>query len=429
MAQSIKLLPRGKIFTEAEVDDRQLCLSTVGTIDSQDRDDIIEALALTPSDISQFVTSKDDFPSAVNGVITLTDNKTYLILDGTIDLTGDRLVCGQNTSLIGGTSENTIIKSTGLSAGTALISSEYSLPMRFLTITHGTALDLDATGNSNQAIDWIGVNFTDCATIGTIKNYNNFILTDGAFLNSQGMTFDGTIGTVAFNSCLFDCSATGTAIIIPATATISRRFRVIYSSFIAASGETALNVSASATIPNEGYILDTANFTGGGTYITGVQYNDNKALFTNCKPIDNSGNIAQYYMNSNATTTTIAGTNTFVKVAGTTSAGSFVEKFTLTNNRATYAGSLIGFYKITAFLTFTSGANNVIRARIGKGGTTTASSESKSTANTGGRSENLPISDIVSLSNGDYIEIFVANESAVTNITVSDMNVIIERLN
>jgi len=51
MAQSIKLLTRGKILTEAEVDDRQLCLSTVGTIDTQDRDDILEALALTANDI------------------------------------------------------------------------------------------------------------------------------------------------------------------------------------------------------------------------------------------------------------------------------------------------------------------------------------------------------------------------------------------
>lgn len=160
-----------------------------------------------------------------------------------------------------------------------------------------------------------------------------------------------------------------------------------------------MNVSASATIPNEGYILDTVNFSGGGTYITGVQYNDNKALFNNCKPIDNTGNIAQYYMTGNATATTISLVDTFYKVAGVSTAGTYVEKFTITDNRATYDGSLVGFYKITAFVTFASGNNNIIRARIAKNGTTTASSESKSTANTGGRSENLPTADIVSLSN------------------------------
>lgn len=102
-----------------------------------------------------------------------------------------------------------------------------------------------------------------------------------------------------------------------------------------------MNVSTSATISNEGYILDTINFAGGGTYITGVQFDDNKSLFVNCKPISNSGNIAQYYMTANATTTTVGAIDTFYKVAGTTSSGTYVEKFTLTNNRATYSGSLV----------------------------------------------------------------------------------------
>ena len=429
MANAIKLLPRSKVLTEAQTDDKQVCLSSSDDDDAQDLTDFKGALAISAADITNFIQDKSDFPIAVGGVITLEANTTYYIFDGTIDLTGDRIICDANTVIIGSSSENCILKSTGLSAETALITSNYSLPMRFLTITHGKALNLDATGNSNQALDWSGVNFTDCATIGTIKSYNNFLLTDGAFLNSQGLTFDGSIATVAFSNCLFDISAAGTGIILPDTLTITRRFRVIYSSFNAASGETALNVSDSATIPNEGYILDTINFAGGGTYIVGVQHSSNKALFVNCKPIDNSGSIAQYYLSSNGTATTIAGTDTFVKVAGTTSSGPLVEKFTLSNNRATYVGGLVGFYKVTAFLTFASGNNNVIRARVAKNATTNSSSEGKSTANAAGRSENIPISDVVTLSNGDFIEIFVANESAANNITVSEMNVIVERLN
>lgn len=134
---------------------------------------------------SRFITSKGNLPTPIGGIITLADNTTYYILNGDIDLTGDRLVCGRNTTIIGGSSENTILRSTGLNANTALITSNWSLPIRFLTITHGTAINLDATGNANQAIDWIGLNFTDCATVGTVKNYNNFVQTDSAYLNSQ----------------------------------------------------------------------------------------------------------------------------------------------------------------------------------------------------------------------------------------------------
>lgn len=376
----------------------------------------------------RFISSKGNLPAPSAGIITLIANFTYIFTE-VVDLTGDRLVCASNTTILGFSSENCRIKSTGLSAGTALITSAWSLPIRSITIEHGTAVSLDATANANQSLDWFGVNFTDCATVGTITTYNNFIATDCAFLNSQGLTFDGTIATIGFLNTIFDNTTSGTSIIIPATLTISRRLRIIYSSFVSLAGETALNVSASATIPVEGYILDTINFSGGGTYITGVQYNDNKSLFVNCKGIGNSGNIGQYYMTANATATTIGAINTFVKVAGTTTAGSFIEKFTHTNNRLTYTGAFTGFYKVTAIITLTSGNNNVVQLRVAVNGTTSIPSTSQTTTSGAGKSENVSCSDIVSLATNDYIEIFTANTTGSNNITVSEINVILERLN
>jgi hypothetical protein len=154
-----------------------------------------------------FVKSKSDLPTPVGGVINLVDNATYFFLT-TVDLLGSSLLCGQNTTILGASSENCRIKSTGLYPLTALINSEWSLPIRNITIEHNVAIDLDATGNANQALDWFGVNFSDCETVGTIKGYNNFIATDCALLNSGTLTFDGTIGTVGFQSCIFDAAAT-----------------------------------------------------------------------------------------------------------------------------------------------------------------------------------------------------------------------------
>ena len=231
------------------------------------------ARLIKPSTISAgdttFISEKADLPDPSGGIITLEDNKTYFIT-GPIDLTGDRLVAGQNTVILGGSSENCILSSTGLDSGTALLSSAYSLPCRFFAISHGTAINLDATGNSDQALDWIGVNFLNCATIGTVKNYGNAIFQLCAHLNSQGLTFDGSIGTIGFTDCLFNPPASGTALTFPSTLTITRRFRTSYSAFVILSGETGINMSTSATVPVEGYILDTVNFAGGGTYITGV---------------------------------------------------------------------------------------------------------------------------------------------------------------
>jgi len=375
-----------------------------------------------------FVTTKTDLPTAVSGVITLEANKTYFFTT-IVDLTGDRLVCGANTTILGGSSENCVIKSTGLSSSTALITSVYSLPIRNITITHGTALNLDGDGTTT-ALDWFGVNFTDCATIGTIKDYTNFIMQDSAFLNSGGMTLDGTIGTVGFTQCLFDLASTTTGITIASTANITRRFRIIYSSFVTLSGETSINVSSSATIGNERYILDTVNFSGGGTYITGVGQTSNKSLFINCVGIDNTAVNGQMYMHGNATATTVSATNTFYKASGTTTASSDNSKYTHTNNRLTNDATISRKYLIQCSISFTSGNGDICEFGFydSKLSAIRTPSKTKATANASGRAENVHLACVVLHSQNDYIELHVANTSSPVNITITDMNLVITEI-
>lgn len=368
-----------------------------------------------------FVFSKLDLPTPSGGVITLANNYTYFITK-TIDLTGDRIVTGVNSVIIGGSSENCILKSTGLSSSTALITSVYSLPIRNITITHGTALNLDGDGTTT-ALDWFGVNFTDCAIVGTIKDYTNFVMSDSAFLNSGNLTFDGTIGTIGMSNCLFDCYAGSTALILPSTLTVSRRFRVIYSSFIALSGETAISVDASATISSERYILDTVNFSGGGTYTSGVTYTDNKALFVNCVGITNTSTKGFMYMLNNATDTTIGvpNTNVFIKATGTTTSGTN-SKFTHTTNRLTYNGAFTNSFLVTVNATVRSGGTNQsISIGVAKNGTIITESEGiirTATANVEHGGSTQAVLEMVA---NDYVELFVRNTSS-TDIRVTDFN-------
>jgi hypothetical protein len=374
-----------------------------------------------------FVDVKADFPTPVAGVITLEDNVTYFIT-ATIDLTGDRLVGGVNTTIIGGSSENCRIKSTGLAA--ALITSAYSLPIRNITIEADLALDLDSDGTTT-ALDWFGVNFTDCAVVGTIKDYSNFIMADSAFLNSGGLTFDGTIGTIGISQCLFNCNSASTALILPATLTVTRRFRIIYSSFVVLAGETGINVDAGATIPTEAYILDTVNFSGGGTYLAGLDHTSNDSLFINCTNITNTAVNGQLYMQGNATATTISVQNTFYKVAGTTTASADNSKFSMNfNNRLTCDAIISRKYLIQANLSFTSGNNNVCEFGFydSQLGTVRTPSRTKSTANTAGRAENVFFACVVTMGLNNYIEIYCTNTSAATNITVDQLNFIITEI-
>jgi hypothetical protein len=384
----------------------------------------------------EFIDKVEDFPEAVSGVITLLDNQTYFIT-ATVDLLGARIVCGQNTTIIGGSSENCVLKSTGLAAATALITSQYSLPMRNLTITHGTALDLNGSGTPTAALDWFGVNFLDCNSsgggsgVGTVQNYSNFIMSDCALLNSSGMTFNGTIGTVGFVQCLFSGVAAQTTLNFPSTLTITRRIRVTYSSFVAFGGATAINVSTSAVIPVEGYILDTCNFSGGATYTAGVQFNDNKALFTNCKGIGNSAEIGQCYFTNNTTQNTIATTGVFEKILGTTTASSVNQKFNHTNNRLTYTGGITRSFRVTASCSAQAITTNntIILVRAAKNGKTIAESESQATTSATGRNENFYSQAIVELTTNDFLELFIANGSNANNLLVTELNMIVEALN
>lgn len=375
-----------------------------------------------------FITRKTDFPSPVGNVITLKANTTYFIATE-VDLTGDSIVCGQNTNLIGGSSELSIIKSTGLT--TPMISSEWSLPMRNLTLTAAHAIDLDATGNADQALDFDGVNFTDCDVIGTVKNYNNFIMVNSAFLNSANITFDGTIGTIGFGGSIFVGLAGQTTMILPSTLTITRRFRIIYSSFVVFDGATGIDFNAGVTVPVESYILDTINFSGGATYLAGVTDTSNKALFVNSVGITNTSVNGQMYMRDNATATTISNTTAFYKVLGTTSASVDNSKYSHTNNRLTCEAVIERKYLIQCTLSFNSNTNNVVEFGFydSKLGSMREPSKTKATANSSNRAENVTFSCVVNHAEADYIEIHCRNTTNTNSVTVTDMNVVITQFN
>jgi len=376
-----------------------------------------------------FINTLSDLPTPVSTIITLADNATY-VFTTTVDLLGNRLVCGQNTTILGGSSENCRIKSTGLT-GIPLISSSYSLPMRGITIEADVALELNASG-STQAIDWFGVNFTDCPTVGLIKNYSNVIMTDCAFLEAANCTFDGTIGTVGFITCLFNGRSGQTIMSVSPTGSITRRFRPIYSSFIALSSETALSIPTSSIANAEGFILDTCNFSGGGTYITGANTGSLKSLFVNNVGITNTTNVGHYFMINNTTNTTIGipNVNVWRKVAGTTTIGigNSPKWVASGSNRIDYSGSIAQDFKFTAVGTVQSAASNqVISVGLAKNGTIQTESEVTVRTATANQPYPFAIQDLTPIVAGDYIEVFVLNTNS-TDVRVGDLNVIIDKI-
>lgn len=385
------------------------------------------------------VKSVDDFPDPVNSVITLPDNTAYMI-DGSVNIGENRIVCGINSAIYGYSPEVCYLHNT--LASQAMITSDETISLYRISLyvsgSGASILDLDAStsSQSNNAIDWQFVNFSG-GDVGTIKDYDNAIFNtlgyidksaDGFPALGDGLTFDGTIGTVSFTDTIFVVDGSGnTALTIPATATLTRRLRLTDCAVVATNSAVGLNVSASATIPDEGYVLNNVNFSGNGTLLSGLDYTSDIARFEGCRGITNTYAAAYITMNGNATATTISATGTPVKAAGTTTGSSVSQKFDVstTSNRAVYTGSLTRLSAVTAIVSLTAGNGHQVGVYIAKNGTVIDESETYLTTNASGRLENGSVQTITLCASGDYFEVFVENNTATANITVEDLSLVV----
>jgi hypothetical protein len=381
-----------------------------------------------------FVGDTNDLPSPNEfNEFVLGANINYFITD-LIDLEGGVLIGGENTTIIGGSSENCILTSTGLNTSTPLLQTIYSTPVRHIAFKDvGTAFDINGASNPQPvAIDWTGVNFVNVTNVGTVKDVDNFIFDKGAFLGAQNLTFTGTIGTVGFGNSLFQGDGSDAPILrVDSTANITRRFRAVLCPFIAFGNTKAISFDPLASVPTESYILDTCNFSGDGTRLVGVDDTSNKALFVNNVGITNTSVNGQLYMQNNATATVVSVQNTWYKLAGTTTASSDNQKFSHSNNRLTCQAAVSRRYLIMATVSFSSGNNNVVNfgffdSRING---IRPQSITSSTANASGRAESVTFMCVLEMVQGDYLEVHTLNETGANNITGTELNFVITQIN
>jgi len=129
----------------------------------------------------------------------------------------------------------------------------------------------------------------------------------------------------------------------------------------------------------------------------------------------------EYLSSSAETTITTAGV--FVKVAGTTTEVATSADFTAVgSNRFLYTGAETRRFKVEVVSSITSvGNNQTVRGRFAINGTTIAPSEQE-VVGTGTRVGSMAISCMPELDENDYIEFWVANVGADSNLTVDYMN-------
>jgi hypothetical protein len=268
------------------------------------------------------------------------------------------------------------------------------------------------------------VTLSSSANCGIIKNYYAASINEANILgNNNGIIFDGTFQTLLLDIVAAPSNnGTCTVFSFPSTFIVQNTVFMDRINVSVASGQTALNISSSATIPNGRFRMNSVAFQGAGTYITGLDPQDNKIYNTDCIGVRDtyfSGSFTFQNASGTQNATATTGANAaFVKALGTTTAVSGSSHFTITSNRLTYTG----FDEKTLVFSFSAvvkntAANAWVRICIAKNGTPILQSICEVFIKTSNENSGIVGYDYpVSVLPNDYVELFVQSESGTPTV-------------
>lgn len=133
----------------------------------------------------------------------------------------------------------------------------------------------------------------------------------------------------------------------------------------------------------------------------------------------------QFYFSS-ASATTISVSGTYYKAAGTTTSSQLSNVTMPANNRLQNDSGATRVFRITAHVDATDGAGNkLVGMKLAKNGTAIDETlvNDETASNTGA---NLDINWFVSLANGEYVEIFLANLTDTSDVTAANGQMLIQ---
>jgi hypothetical protein len=371
-----------------------------------------------------YVKSLADFPVPVAGVITLVDLTTYVV-NGMVNIGANRIVTARN-GIMGFTRGIDGIISTTSGVLITTVNAGIIIKDLALVCLSGTLFSvLNSVGQfgcqikscllQGLSFGQFGGNAMDILSIeqNIIRN---------TFIGGSGITLVGA----GNSSCVISeniISNNGGVFLDLDTSTWTD-ISIDSNIFTANVGQTLISGTASTNVITSG-IISLNIFRGVGTYITGIAASDLKWLLTN-----NSSNfiatetLGELYMIANVTDTTFSAISTPTKVLGTTISGELA-RFTMSaNNRLTYTGldSVNLFASIAFSASKSGGGTQDARFFLYKNGIKVIPTTRHIDLRTNGDLESCVVQGFVPLVTGDYVELWVENQTSTQAVLVDGMN-------
>jgi len=403
----------------------------IGTQDGGTGDTYFDAFTKTQANFDELfainitkrilINELSDFPTPVAGVITLAANTQYFI-GNDVNLTTNRLVMGSNTAVSGIESIVVTLTYTGTGDMFTVLNNRVRINNLSISCTTGRVLNFSDNTDTifrmndcSVSCDRFGV-FNSSGAIGTTARFTN--------VSPSTISTGGSVILGGWNTWLWEVSAAnlvGGSFYDLGTAT----FNAFISNTVLAdlsAGTTFLTGAAgSANINTDGIgqVVSTLS-SGAGSLLSGITTSDARWEFFGNTNILNTRPDALLSMQANATATVIAFSGTYVLVAGTWVVNSTSQFTGTAAGRSTYNGGKDTRVPISYSCSVepVSGTNKLISIQVAKNGTVIGDSKRTVKADSGS-----PISIGVpwqeTFSTGDFVEIFITNDTDAINVLVS----------
>ncbi|MEO6252331.1 MAG: hypothetical protein ABIO79_03465 [Ferruginibacter sp.] len=367
------------------------------------------------------VQSVADLPAPVAGVITLAAGITYEI-NGTIFMTNKINLNG--CYLVGKDANNDKLIYTPGSG--ELFTGTKGGTMKNLTlaaITTGSKLfnlDMGATDNLIFRDNIVA----NCKEVGLVKGgYIVFFSVVQYSGNSNGITYQDNTHLLLDNTAWFSTNTNTFEKMVGNFSMIEKLGG--FSQGLSTNSAVLLDVSGITSINDAATFKNTA-MMGTGTRVNGTfsgKWEVEAPGITTEKDDVAAGNL---YLTA-STVTSFSATNIPTKVLGTTSAVGLFRVSSTQNNHLVYTGIKNRRFAVTGSVSVTSAAaNKYFSFYIYKNGVKLPESEQAMRLSTGVDKGSLTITCTVQLSTNDYIEIWAANTSDASSMTVETLNLTIK---
>lgn len=366
------------------------------------------------------VSTIDDFPSAVLGVITLADNTVYRLIN-TVS-TSNRFVMGSDTIITSDDPYASTLAYTG--TGTMLTTSNGNQSISEITLDCPNGTLIDTTGNTsgNLLMRWVRV--LELKDFGAIEKpvsglYDILIV----LLTGAGGINYGTQTTARANLTeLTVLSATNAALNLVdlGTATFDAFVLTGVQILSTVAGQNFLSGAAASGNMTSGNIglVRGVTIEGDMTALDTISTDDAGWDFSDNNTIADTDPHAVIYLNAEADTT-IAAAGTPVQVNGTFTATDTQVYTAVASGTVTYNGRRPSFARVDTTISFepVSGSNKDLFVQLAKNGTPVTGTKISRTASAGSAAV-VSLDWGLELQESDEIALLVGNDSDTTNVTV-----------